>query len=207
MEFIEKMKWRYATKQFDKNRKINDADLEKLKEAVKLSASSFGLQLYKIILPTDEKRHELRKVSFDQPQITDASHLMVFAFRSDIDNSDVDEFVDLVARTRKQDKSALAGFGEMMNNFVSSRDDLDEWAARQTYLALGTLLAAAADMKIDSCPMEGFDPREYDRILGLKEKNLRTTVIAALGYRSPEDQYQHLPKVRRPKEELFEEIG
>ncbi len=206
MEFIEKMKWRYATKQFDKDRKISKEDLNKLKEAVMLSASSFGLQLYKVIIPTEEKRRELRKASFDQPQITDASHLMVFAFRTNISTADVDEFVNLVARTRNQDKSALAGFGEMMNNFVSSRNDLDEWAARQTYLALGTLLAAAADMKIDSCPMEGFDPGEYDKILGLKDKNLRTTVIAALGYRSPTDQYQHLPKVRRPKEELFEEV-
>lgn len=207
MHVIENLKWRYATKKFDKDKKVSESDFRKLQEVIQLTATSFGLQFYKVLNVKDpEVREQLQKVSFGQPQITEASHLLVFGHYSDISDKDVDEFIEFIAQERDQKVDMLQDYSQMMKGYINSRPDKYAWAARQTYLVLGTLMMAAAEMKIDTCPIEGFDENQYDKILGMKEKGLKTVVTVALGYRSKDDEYQHAKKVRRPLEDLFLEI-
>ena len=205
MALIEQLNKRYATKKFDASKKLSANDLSTLLEAIRLSASSYGLQAYKVLVVENaEIRKQLRKAAWDQPQITDASLLLVFAFDANFDEKTVDRYVNLIAKTRNIDAYSLSGFGEMMKGSLSrSKEELQAWLARQVYIALGFGLVAAAELNFDACPMEGFDPSQFDEILGLKEKGLKSVVIMAVGYRSSEDGYQHLAKVRHSKEELF----
>ncbi len=204
--YIEDLYWRYATKKFDKERQLSEEDLEKLLESVRLSASSYGLQPYEIFVIKDGKtREELRKAAWNQPQLTDSSHVLVFANFKKIEESDIDAYLDNIAKTRNTTREKLKGMEEMLKNTILSFSEEEQriWGAKQTYIALGNLLSAAASFKIDACPMEGFDKDEFDEILGLKEKNLMSSVIATVGYRSEEDRVQHLEKVRKSKSELY----
>jgi nitroreductase len=205
MALLEQLNKRYATKKFDASKKIPSKDLSTLQEAIRLSASSYGLQAYKVIVVENEAiRKQLRAVAWDQPQITDASQLLVFAYESNFDEKTVDHFVKNIAETRKVDAGTLSGYSDMMKGSLKRpKEVLHNWLARQPYIALGFGLVAAADLNIDSCPMEGFDPDQFDEILGLKAKGLKSVVLLAIGYRSKEDDYQHLAKVRRSNEELF----
>ncbi|WP_198405793.1 NAD(P)H-dependent oxidoreductase [Chitinophaga caeni] len=202
------MNWRYATKKFDAERKIDADQLNKILEATNLSASSYGLQPYKVLVIQDPAvREKLRAVSWNQSQITDASHLVVFARYKDVAEGHVDEYMQQIARTRGIGMESIAGFSAALKGKVqqlNSENTVEEWTARQAYLALGTMLTACAVEGIDACPMEGFDPAQYDEILGLKEKNLRTAVIAAVGYRAADDALQHAKKVRKPMKEFVE---
>lgn len=206
MQITENLKWRYAIKKYDKNRKIPPADLEKIKEAVRYSASSYGLQFYKILIIEDEQlREKLRVASFDQSQVTDASHLVVFCNYTDPNPEDVDKYIKLTAERRNQDIEALQGFSKTMKKSIEAKgEEVDQWTENQVYIALGTLLAAASELKIDSSPMEGFQASEYNEILGLDKRGLNAAVIAAIGYRSEEDTYHHMEKVRKPTDELYE---
>ncbi|MCF8219691.1 MAG: NAD(P)H-dependent oxidoreductase [Bacteroidales bacterium] len=207
MNIIENLKWRYATKKFDKDKKVSETDFKKLQDVIQLTATSFGLQFYKVLNVKDpEIREELQKVSFGQPQITDASHLLVFGHYANISDNHVDDFIEFIAQERNLKVEMLQDYSQMMKGYINSRPDKDAWAARQTYLVLGTLMMAAAEMKIDTCPIEGFDENQYDEILGMKEKGLKTVVTVALGYRSTEDEYQHAKKVRRSMDELFIDV-
>lgn len=205
MSILQNLNKRYATKKFDASKKISPADLSTLLEAIRLSASSYGLQAYKVVVvENDAIRKQLRAVSWDQSQITDASQVIVFAVETNFGEEGVDRYVENIAKTRNMDASALAGYGDMMKgSFKRPAEEIQAWLTRQVYIALGFGLVAAAELNIDACPMEGFDTAAYDEILGLKEKGLHAAVILAVGYRSEEDGYQHLAKVRRSNEELF----
>ncbi len=206
---LKNLKWRYATKKFDTSKKIPAEHLKLLKEAIQLSPSSYGLQPYKVLIIEDtEIRKKLRAASWDQPQIEEASHLLVLANRTDFDNSLVDSYIDNVAQTRDIDKSQLEGYSEMMKANIVTKEQSEKahWSARQAYIIIGNLVTAAADLKIDACPMEGFDPEAYNQILGLTELHLNAAVVVTLGYRSTDDQTQHYKKVRRPESELFQTI-
>ena len=209
MELIESLNWRYATKKFDPNKKIKPEDLETIKEAVRLSASSYGLQLYKVLVIEDpEIREKLKPASWGQTQITDASQLFVFCNFTDVIDKNIDDYLDLKAVTQDLDRGGLVDYGNMMKGAVSgmTAEIKNQWTARQTYIALGNLLAACSMLRIDACPMEGFEPAKYNEILGLNEKGLNAAVIATVGYRSEEDHTQGLKKVRKPAELLFESI-
>lgn len=209
MELIKSLEWRYATKKFDTSKKVSSENLEKIKEAVRLSASSYGLQAYKVlIIQDDELRRQLREVSWNQPQITDSSHLFVFCNYTKIESSDIDEFIQLKASSQNLKSEDFSGYGDFIKGAVSglANDQLNVWSSKQTYIAMANLLSATAELGIDSCPMEGFNNEKYNEILGLKEKGLNASVIATVGYRSIEDQTQFSPKVRKPKELLFEVI-
>jgi nitroreductase len=204
---IESLKWRYATKKFDKNKQVSAENIQLLKEAVRLTASSYGLQPYKVLeVKSPEIREKLKAVSFGQPQITDASTLFVFCANDDLTDAHIDSYLELSAKTQKVDVAAFKGFGDFMKGVFGSRTTADkhEWAARQAYIALGNLLTTAASMQIDVCPMEGFDARQYNEILELKGSGYSSVVIAAIGYRSADDEAQNKAKVRRPLDELFE---
>lgn len=205
-ELIESLNWRYATKKFDPNLKISNEDLETLKTALQLSASSYGLQAYKFIfVENPEVRKALKPVSWDQTQIVDASHLLVFASQLEVGDADVEAYISKASKARNIPAEKLKPYADFMKAKISSvpADVKAFWNAKQTYIALGFLLTAAASIRIDVCPMEGFDPAAYDKILGLNEQGLTASLIATLGYRSADDATAGLAKVRKSKNELF----
>jgi nitroreductase/dihydropteridine reductase len=207
MNLIENLKWRYATKKFDSSKKISPGNLEKLKEAIQLSVSSYGLQLYKVIIVEDTSlREKLKHVSWGQDQITEASHLVVFCNYTNVKDKHVDDFLNMTAKSQDIEVENLSGYGDFMKSKINEMTISESfyWTSRQTYFALGNLLNACAELKIDSCPMEGFEPEKYNDILGLSKQGLNAAIIATIGYRSNEDHTQNRPKVRKPFNELFE---
>ena len=208
MNLLDKLNWRYATKVFDPSKEVSEKDLDFLKEAIRLSVSSYGLQMYKVlIIENPEIRKELRKASWDQAQITDASHLFVFCNYTENHDQHVDDYIQLIIDTQKTvDPKGLTQYGEFIKSDISQKTPAERksWAEKQTYLALNNLIVACADRQIDACPMEGFDKQAYNRILGLDELGLNASVIAPVGYRSTKDKTQERTKVRKPIEELFE---
>jgi len=208
-DYIENLKWRYATKQFDSSKELEESNMQILLDSIQLSASSYGLQPYEILVIKDKDlRKKLHPAAFEQPQILDAPYLLVFCANKIIDEAYLDEYVENIVSTRGMKKEDLSGMKEMIMNAVisQSQENKIEWAKRQAYLALGNLLSAAAHHKIDVCPMEGFDPTQFNEILELEGKNLDTAVIATVGYRSEKDQLQNAKKVRKPKEKLFHRL-
>src|SRR3989338_95972 len=195
------LQWRYATKKFDPTKEVSEEDLQELLEALHLSASSYGLQPWKFIVVTDATlRNELRQHAWNQPQVTDASHLLVLCARTDINEEYVTKYVQFIAETRNIPVDTLKGYQDAMLGFVAHKDKaaLVAWAKLQVYLALGTLLSAAAQKNIDSCPMEGFDAPAFARILELEKKGLTTAVLCPVGYRADDDSYATAKKVRFP---------
>ena len=203
---IENLNWRYATKKFNPEKKIAKSDLDILKESVRLSASSYGLQPYQVILLENEDlREQVKAVAWNQAQITEASDVLIFANITDPGTTEVQDYISNMATVREIPEVSLKGFADMMNNAVGNLtpEAKENWTAKQTYIALGTLLSAAADLKIDATPMEGFDRDAVNKILELPEKGLSATLIVTLGYRHENDVTQHLKKVRKSNEELF----
>lgn len=202
---LENLNWRYATKRFG-NKKIASKDLNNLKEAIRLSASSYGLQPYEVLVIEDAKiKEKLRAAAYNQPQLTEASQIFVFASYTEVKEKDIHNYMKLIAEKRALKLSELEQFAEMIKGASVSLPKKEQaiWTAKQAYIGLGFLLNAAATLKIDACPMEGFNATEFDKILGLEEKGLTTAVIAPVGYRSKEDITQNLKKVRKPEEDLF----
>ena len=209
MKLIENLKWRYATKKYDTSKKVSAEDMNQIKEAIRLSASSYGLQLFKVLDVEDKTiREKLLPASWGQTQISDASHLLVFCGYADVKDEDVDEYMNLKAEVSNIDVEKLKGYGDFvkgtLNKFPVEFKQM--WTAKQTYIALGNAMAACAELKIDSTPMEGFEAEAYNEILGLSEKGLKADVVLAVGYRSDEDDTQHHPKVRKSVESLFETV-
>lgn len=204
--FLENQNWRYATKKFDAAKKITTEDLNTLKEAIRLSSSSYGLQPYKVIIVENpELRAQLQPAAYGQSQIVDASHLIIFANQTNIGDTEIDSYIKNISETRNIPNESLSGFGDYMKSNITSlsEDARNIWASKQTYLALGNLLNAAAELKIDVTPMEGFIPAKVNEILGLDKLGLNASLIATLGYRHAEDATQHHKKVRKSNEELF----
>jgi nitroreductase len=204
--FIQDANWRYATKKFDATKKVSNEDLETLKEAIRLSSSSYGLQPYKVlIVENPELRAQLQPVSWGQTQIVDASHLIVFANVTNIGETEIDAYFKNLTETRNIPMEALQGYADFMKSKITSLSEEAKniWTSKQTYLALGNLLNAAAELKIDVTPMEGFEPEQYNEILGLKKLGLNASLVAPIGYRHEEDATQHYVKVRKSNDELF----
>jgi nitroreductase len=203
------LNWRYATKAYNTNKKLTEDQVNTLIESIRLSPSSYGLQPYKVIdVETPEIREKLKAAAWNQTQITDASQLLVFAVPTDLSDQHVDTFIENVSKTRVVTVESLKEYSDMIKGPINSRtpDQRKEWSAKQAYIALGILLKTAADMQVDSTPMEGFDSVQFDDILGLKEKNLTSVVACTLGYRSEDDIYAKLTKVRVSKDDLIIKI-
>jgi nitroreductase len=217
---IESLQWRYATKKFDTTKKLTSAQLDMLVESARLSPSSFGLQPWKFVIVTDTAaRAKLREAAWGQSQITDASALIVFCVRKNIDDALVDSYMQSIASTRNVPLETLKGFADTIKGSIKSKGTpgteadpeaatsaAKEWATRQVYIALGVLLTTAAHLDIDACPMEGFDPKKFDDILGLSALGLESRTLAAVGFRSADDTTAGLKKVRFPKEEVVVEV-
>ncbi len=206
-QLLDRLNWRYATKQFDPNRKISAQDWAAIEDALLLTPSSGGLQPWKFIVVTDPAvRAKLSPASYGQPQIPNASHLVVFAAKKNFNEADVDAFISRAAATRGVSIESLAPFRDMLvGGIVRAMDEQarDAWARNQAYIALGNLLTSAALLGIDACPMEGFDRAQYDEILGLKAQGYASAVIATVGYRAATDQNASAPKVRFPKDQVL----
>lgn len=199
-DLLSQLNWRYAVKKFDPTKKIPISIWQALEQTLVLTPSSFGLQPWKfIVINTPALRQELRAHSWNQSQITDASHLVVFAVKKDVDAVDVDHLINRIAQIRKIPESSLDGYKNIMVNFVKNPDknfDVNLWASRQVYIALGNFLTSAALLGVDACPMEGLDSGAYDQILGLGSDGSHTLCVAAAGYRADDDDAAHLAKVR-----------
>lgn len=206
MKLIENLKWRYATKKYDTTKKVSEDDLQQIKEAIRLSPSSYGLQAFKILDIKDKDiREKLKLASYWQPQITEASHLLVFCGYADVNDGHIDEYLNLKADTQGFDVELLKEFRNFMKVFIEGRKSGKQvWTAKQTYIALSNAIAACAELKIDSTPMEGFEAEKYNEILGLSSKGLKADVLLAIGYRSDEDKTKYDVKIRKPMESLFE---
>ncbi|MDX2080633.1 MAG: NAD(P)H-dependent oxidoreductase [Terrimicrobiaceae bacterium] len=204
------LNWRYATKQFDPARKIPADTWAALEEALVLSPSSYGLQPWKFFVVTDSAvRAALREHSWNQSQVTDCSHHVVFAIRRVVDAAFADKFIARIAAVRGVTAESLDFYRKMIFSDVieGPRSKIvAEWATRQAYIALGNFMTSAAVIGVDTCPMEGIDPTKYDEILGLPEKGFQTVVACAAGYRADGDKYAALPKVRFEKSELIEHV-
>ena len=205
-QLISQLNWRYATKQFDPQRKISPQEWAALEEALILTPSSFGLQPWKFIVVTDQAtREKLVAVSWGQRQVVDASHLVVFAIKSNLNEQDVNNYVNRIVEVRGVPHEALAGYRDMMVGSVikgMSEAERKNWAEKQVYIALGNFLTSAALMGIDACPMEGIEPEKYDEILGLQKQGLNSVVAATAGYRAATDKYSAQKKVRFPREQV-----
>lgn len=204
---IQALNWRYATKKFDTTKKLSAEQLETLLESLRLTASSYGLQPWKfLVIENPALRTQIRAAAWDQSQVTDASHLVVLCAKTDVNDAAVDEYMAAIAVTRSIPVEGLAGFSQMLKGAISGKtqSDLTTWAAKQVYIALGTLLTSAALLEIDACPMEGFDPAAVNTILGLDSQNLTATVLCPLGFRDSSDDTITRTKVRFPKEKVVE---
>lgn len=210
-ELLDSLRWRYAVKKFDPNRQIPTEQWRALEEALVLSPSSFGLQPWKfIVVDNPSVRKELRAASWNQPQVVDASRLVVFAIKKDLNVADVDRFIRLTAEVQGTTEESLKGYRDMMAGFVSRSDkgfDINAWSARQLYIALGVFLTSAALLGVDACPMEGIDPEAYDKMLGLDKQGYHALAVATAGYRAADDRYAAAPKVRFKPEEVIAHVN
>ena len=196
---------RYAAKKYDPSKKLTRDQITTLTEVLRLSPSGFGLEPWKfIVIENPELRTQLRAASHGQPQVTDASHLIVFAAKKNITAQDIDEYMELIATTRSIPLESLNDFKASGMASFTKRDEVTNLtrSQKQTYIALGFLLEAAALLKIDASPMEGFVPAEYDRILGLTDYT--TSVIAAVGYRASDDMFEGFKKVRKSRDAVID---
>lgn len=208
MQLIDNLKWRYSTKKFS-NKKISEELIDLIIEATNLSASSAGLQPFRLLsIENEELKKKLGEGSFNS-QISESSHLLVFAAFTEITLNHIEEYIDHIAEVRGIETENLAEFKSALIDNILPRGSHENhvWASKQAYIALGTALIAAAELKIDATPMEGFDAEKFDSLLNLKEKGLKTVVIMALGYRDTEkDVFAGFTKVRLDKEKLVSYI-
>lgn len=206
MNYIDPLKWRYAVKKFDTKKKISNKQIENILYAINLSPSSYGLQPYNIILIEDKKliKNKLQQFS-SNPQLSEASHLILFAIKTNLNNEYIDKYINIIHKERNILKKNLINYKKSLIKFINSLNKTEKyiWQTQQVYIALGTLLYYCALSKIDTCPIGGFIKEEFDNILKLKNKNLTSIVLAAIGYRSNEDNYQFCKKIRFPLSEIL----
>lgn len=205
-DLLAALNFRYATKAFDAARKIPTETWDAIEESLVLTPSSFGLQPWKfLIVENPDIREKLKAASWNQPQLTDASHLVVLTARTDLTRADIDSWIARLSEVQGTPLEALAGLSGMIASFSSAMTAAEKqaWNTRQVYIALGQLMTSAAVLGIDSCPLEGISPADYDTILGLPGTGYATAVACALGYRFPEDKYATAPKARFPDEKVI----
>lgn len=200
MSILHKLNWRYAAKDFDTDRQVPEEDITELLQAMNLAPSSYGLQPFEfIVIKNKELQSKLLEFSYGQEKVLQVSHVLVIAARTVVNPDYIKDYVVRTEHLRNLPKGTLQDFeNSILGSFekMSQQDQL-AWSKRQAYIALGVLMVAAADLKIDSCPMEGFIPEKYNELLGLDKQNLHATLVIPLGYRAQADSYQSLAKSRR----------
>ncbi|MGE4170624.1 MAG: NAD(P)H-dependent oxidoreductase [Candidatus Margulisiibacteriota bacterium] len=200
-----RLKWRYATKQFDATRKISDSDFLALLESLRMAPSSFGLQPWKfVVVENPQFRAEIQACAWNQAQVTEASHLIVLCVLKEMTEAHVSHYVDTIEKTRGMVPGSSAAYKDRMIGFMKAKDqsEMSQWMKRQLYIAFGFLMLAAAEQGLDTCPIEGFDPKACDRILDLESQGLESVALCPVGYRLPTDKYATAAKVRFPMDEV-----
>ena len=205
-QLIEALEWRYACKKFDAEKRISESDLQTILESIRLTPTSYGLQPIKVLLiETTELREKIKPIAWNQAQVVDASHLLVFCHHTAISESYVDQHVTLMADTRNVSTEKLQGFGTHVKSAIANmEEDVKQWTSKQTYIALGQVLLSCALLKIDATPMEGFDKDKLNELLDLSSQGLSASLLCPIGIRHPEDANITPKKVRKTKEDLFE---
>ena len=207
---IKQLNWRYAVKKFDSSRKIAAADWELLEESLRLAPSSYGLQPWRfLIVQSPEVRKKLTPASWGQQQVENCSHFVVLTHLKTLDEAYVERYINDIASQRAMAAADLKGFRDAIVGDVVHGPRaavIGQWAARQAYIAMGSLMTVAALLHVDACPMEGLVPAQYDNILGLAKTSYTTVAAVALGYRAVDDELQHAKKVRFAKKEVFQFI-
>ncbi len=207
---LEKLHWRYATKKFDPSKKIPEAIWKTLEQSLVLSPSSFGLQPWKFfVIRNPQIRQQLLEYSWGQKPVVEASHLIVFTAKKGINNADVDRHVKRMAEVRQVPPENFEGFANMVKGYLQDPPyplEVDKWAAKQTYIALGFFLTCATMLGIDALPMEGFIPGKYDEILDLNSKGYSAVALCAAGYRADDDKYATSAKVRFPANDVVQYV-
>ncbi|WP_282069962.1 NAD(P)H-dependent oxidoreductase [Olleya namhaensis] len=201
MDIIKQLNWRYATKSFDTQRLVSDKDIKALTEAFNLTATSYGLQPLKLMVIKDKDlQSQLVPVSYNQKQVAEASHLLVFCIESQMDTTFITSYFDRVKSIRNTEDAILDPFKTfLIEDFKNkSQSEKEAWAVKQAYLALGNIMTVCALLNIDACPMEGFSPSDYDTVLGLEALKLKSVLVMPIGYRAKDDFMADLQKVRRP---------
>lgn len=200
MNIIENLKWRYATKKFDCDRVLEQEKIDILADAFNLTATSFGLQPLKLIIFKGKKlQADLVKHSMDQEQVAQASHILIFCIDTTIDKAFIEAYFSRIKEIRNTSDTILKPFKKyLIDDFEQqSQGEIEDWATKQAYLAMGNLLTVCAVEGIDSCPMEGFSPEKYDEIFNLKEKGLKSVLVMPIGYRADDDMFADFAKVRK----------
>ena len=209
-KLIEALNWRYAVKKFDPSKKIDESTWKTIEDALVLTPSSYGLQPWKFIVITDKAvMQKLTFASWGQKQIEECSHLVVIAVKEKMDEEHVNHYVKSIIDQRGVDPLELEGLRKMMISDIVNgpRSEVAfEWAARQAYIALGNLLTVTAVLGVDTCPMEGINPAKYDDIIGLSGTGFKTVVACPVGYRSVDDKYSKVKKIRFPNSEMIQKI-
>ncbi len=207
-QVLQQLQWRYATKKFDPTKKIPESVWKTLEQSLVLSPSSFGLQPWKFFVVRNlEIRQQLLEHSLGQTAVVEASHLVVLAIKKDLSASDVDDYIKRMAEVQQVSVENLEGFGNVVKGFLQKPTlNEDQWAAKQTYIALGFFMTCAAMLGIDTLPMEGFIPAKYDEVLDLAAKGYSSVVLCPAGYRADDDKYASKPKVRYPTESVVDYI-
>ena len=207
MSLIPALQSRYAVKKYDSAAELPAAQLEILLEALRLAPTSFNLQPFRLlqVVSPDTRQRIRSEAAFNQPQVTEASLLFVLAAETNVDENTIARSIDLAASTRNVPRASLEARENQIKGFIMSfaPEQRLVWAQRQAYIALGVLVSTAAEAKVDVSPMEGFVPDKVDAILGLSERRLRSTVLVAMGFRSDQDEFAHLAKVRKPLNDIY----
>lgn len=205
---LAQLKWRYAVKKFDATKRIPDDVWKTLEEALVLTPSSFGVQPWKFYVVTNPaKKEQLVAASWGQSQVKDCSHMVVFAVKKHVDEDYISHYMKRTAEVRGITVESLDKFKQVIVNFLKAPGaDLDAWTKKQAYIALGNFMTSAAMLGIDTCPMEGLEPKKYDEILGLEKLGYATVVGCPAGYRAADDKYATTPKVRFPHNEMIAHI-
>jgi len=209
MSVLQQLKWRYATKTFDIDRLLSDTQVQTLKEAFNLTATSYGLQTLKLVVVKDKSlREALVPHAFNQAQVLDASHLLILCIQEQIDASDVASHFINVQRIRKTPEEVISPFKSHLTETITQmpEDKKFSWAVNQAYIALGNLMTVCAMEEIDSCPMEGFVPDAFDEALGLNKMGLKSVLLLPVGYRSENDFFSEMKKVRKDLSETVIEL-
>ena len=204
------MRWRYATKKFDPGKTVDEATLTQILEATNLSATSYGLQPFGfVVIQNQQLQEQLVASSYGQRQVADASHVIVIAARTDVDADYIGQCIELVESERGLKPGTMDDYRSTLTKVIDgmSAETMRQWTANQAYIALGTILAACAVMKIDACPMEGFVPSEYNEILKLGDYGLDAVIVVPIGFRAEDDVNQNNKKVRRPLAEMVVRIA
>jgi nitroreductase len=208
MDIIEALEWRYAVKKFDPSKKVSEQQMDRILKGLQLTPTSMGLQLMRFIVITDEKiKEEITPIAFNQSQVKDCSHLVVMCRKESVSKNDIDSFVNQTAKTREVDvkSETMLNFEKMLSGSINLPEAQQKaWMENQVYIALGNLMTLCAAENVDTCPMEGFDRQKLDTYLNLAEDGLNAVVMCPIGYRSEQDKYGTVKKVRRPLTSLIE---